>query len=66
MSTADFWFLIESKDPIFLDLQALLYCFLREKSPGVLIRGRILILKKLTLAFLGLSKSSVYLGEFFE
>ena len=39
MSTADFIF-IESKDPIFLDLQA--FCTaLREKFPGVLIRERI-------------------------
>ena len=39
MSTADFVF-IESKDPIFLDLQA--FCTaLREKFPGVLIRERI-------------------------
>ena len=62
MSTADFVF-IESKDPIFLDLQA--FCTaLREKFPGILIReGRIL---KSLLAFLGLSKSSAYLGKFFE
>ncbi len=39
MSTADFVF-IESKDPIFLDLQA--FCTaLREKILGVLIRERI-------------------------
>lgn len=39
MSTADFVF-IESKGPIFLDLQA--FCTaLREKFPGVLIRERI-------------------------
>ena len=38
MSTADFVF-IESKDPIFLDLQA--FCTaLREKFPGILIRER--------------------------
>ena len=38
MSTADFVF-IESKDPMFLDLQA--FCTaLREKFPGILIRER--------------------------
>ena len=38
MSTADFVF-IESKDPIFLDLQD--FCTaLREKFPGILIRER--------------------------
>ena len=51
MSTADFVF-IESKGPIFLDLQA--FCTaLRGKFPGILIRGR--ILKKLT-RFLGIIK----------
>lgn len=52
MSTADFVF-IESKDPIFLDLQA--FCTaLREKFPGVLIRERINP-EKLT-RFLGIIK----------
>ena len=51
MSTADFVF-IESKGPIFLDLQA--FCTaLRGKFPGILIRER--ILKKLT-RFLGIIK----------
>lgn len=52
MSTADFVF-IESKDPIFLDLQA--FCTaLREKFSGVLIRERINP-EKLT-RFLGIIK----------
>lgn len=52
MSTADFVF-IESKGPIFLDLQA--FCTaLREKFPGVLIRERINP-EKLT-RFLGIIK----------
>ena len=38
MSTADFVF-IESKDPIFLDLQDLCTA-LREKFPGIIVRER--------------------------
>ena len=62
MSTADFVF-IESKDRIFLDLQA--FCTaLREKFPDILIIERTNPEKAYSL--LGLSKSSAYFRKFTE
>ena len=66
MSTADFVF-IESKGPIFLDLQA--FCTaLREKFPGVLIRERINPEKAYSLSWESSlsSKKNVFVINYFD